>query len=409
MEQSMSSRTFTREEIDKLLTNWQDKRALASANVVELMDLPTFKILTGTGGFKKQQLTGVTETRATPALKALSELWGLFANLGKVLDSAQEKHDALPRWPKATQLDEIGELLTGPSIRVTVKLPFAERTLLSAGEVSSGVTIDRVMDMMTTAYGEGKAIVLEVSSATSLLTKQLNGSTAEVQNLRDLAVKLGEGSLPELDVVKTKVDQLSALIDSDPLGTQSGFADAVAPVIKLARDRVEGLKVIYDQVLVDMELARKTLTSLADTHTKAVAAEAERKLKIWLADERLLPVTPDAESVQALADWLARLEAKLAQNQWQPLRLGVANWSLQATKRLLACQEAASANLEPLNLRQQLRGYLDALKTKAQTYGRGEDEELAAIEAKARALLYTRPTRIVEAESLVQQYAGNLR
>ncbi len=67
-----SSGPMTLEEIDRALADWDSKRTLASQNVIELMDHPTYNMLTGTGGFKATKRTGITEARATPALKSLS-------------------------------------------------------------------------------------------------------------------------------------------------------------------------------------------------------------------------------------------------------------------------------------------------------------------------------------------------
>ncbi len=405
----MSNQVMTLEQLDQLLTQWGAKRVSASKNVLELMDHPTFKHLTGTGGFIAAKLTGVTDARCTPAVKALNELWGLFAEMGKVLDLAQTKRNALKSRPKAAELAEIQELLTGPSVKFSVRLTFAERSLLSPAEVSQGMTLERVMDTMVKAYDGGKVVVLEVAEATDRMQHSLQASLTEVTNLQATAQSLGEGGLPELDLVSRKSEELKGLIDSDPLGVKGDFATAIEPVLKQARDRIEGLKDLYDQIVRDVTLARTTMASIKATHEKAKQALAERELKVWLANADTLPRPPEDSVISGLEEWLVRLENSLAQNKWKPLRMGVANWSLQATERLLACQQACTANLEPLNRRQELRAYLDALKAKAETFGRSEDLELAAIERVARALLYTRPTRMAEAEAKVKEYADNLR
>jgi len=220
---------------------------------------------------------------------------------------------------------------------------------------------------------------------------------------------LGEGSLPELDTVKARAKSLEDTIYSDPLGTKDGFKTSIEPHIRVARDRIHGLRDLYDQIVRDLARARDTMRSLHDTQKAAADAYAERVEKVWLENGDSLPKPPESTTVTTLEEWLGRLEASLAQNKWQPLKMGVSNWSLQATERLLACQKAFNANLEPVNQRRELRAFLDALKTKAEAFGRSEDQDLAAIEKAARALLYTRPTRLAEADKLVKSYAANLR
>lgn len=405
----MSNQVLSLAELNKLLAEWQAKRATASRNVIELLDQPTFKYLTGTGGFKPTQLTGVTDTRCTAKLNALNELWGQFVEVGRVLDEAQAKRDALPRRPGSDQLKEIQDLLTGPSIKFTVQLPFAQRSLLTPAEVATGMTLERVMASMVTAYDEGKVVVLEVDAAVNSLLADASSSQRDIDELKALAVKLGEGDLPELEALRSRAKALEDTIYSDPLGTRDSFKTAIKPHLEAARNRIHGLRDVYDNIVRDLARARDTLKSLTDTRKRAAEAYAEREEKVLVENADKLPRPPEASAVAALEEWLGRLEAGLASNKWKPVEMGVANWSIQAARLSLSCQEAYSANLEPLNKRRELRAFLDALKAKAQGFGRAEDQDLADIENAARALLYTRPTRLAEANKLVQSYAANLR
>jgi ElaB/YqjD/DUF883 family membrane-anchored ribosome-binding protein len=406
---NQSSGPMTLEEIDNALADWDRKRTLASQNVLELMDHPTYNMLTGTSGFKAAKLTGITEARATPALKSLSELWGLFAELGKVLDQAHAKRATVKGLFKGDQLLEIEKLLTGPSVKVTVQVDFAQRSLLTPSDVSDGLTLERVMESMVKAYDDGKKLVLEIDEITTRLHQSLSASIDEIKTLKATAQDLGEGSLPELDVVDARVTELLNSIFSDPLGMQAGFDKQVEPLLKQARDRIGGLKDLFDQVTRDLAHAHETLANLTETQRKAKEALVERELKVYLEDAQTVARPPEDSTVTTLKEWLDRLDASMAAGKWKPLRMGVANWSIQATERLHASQTAYTANLAPLSKRQELRDFLDILKAKAEAFGRSEDVELAPLEKAARALLYTRPTRLAEADKLVQEYAGKLR
>ncbi len=202
---------------------------------------------------------------------------------------------------------------------------------------------------------------------------------------------------------------LQLYLCSDPLGMQAGFDKQVEPLLKQARDRIGGLKDLFDQVTADLAHAHETFANLTETHRKAKEALAECELKVYLENTQTLTRPPEDSTVTTLKDWLERLDASMAQGKWKPLRMGIANWSIQATERLHNCQLAYTANLAPLSQRQELREFLDILKAKAEAFGRSEDDELAPIEKAARALLYTRPTRLAEADKLVQEYAAKLR
>jgi len=399
---------MTLEAIDADLLEWDRKRAVATQNVVDLINNTTYKRLTGAGGFASIKLTGITEARCTPALKALSQIWELFAQIGTVLDQAHDLRQKVRGIFNADQLLELQKLLTGPSVKITVQVDFGKRSLLTPAEVSDGLTLDRVMNSMIAAYDEGKSLIVEVEQAQAFLQQSLVGSIDKIQALQTSAQKLGEGLLPELTALDTKVNEYCDQILSDPLGMKANFERDIAPLLNQASDRISGIKAQFDQVERDLAHAHDTLASLLETHKKAEDAYTERQLKVLSHPGEILPRPPEAGTITSLQDWLGRLDVTMSQGKWKPLSVGVANWSIQATERLHACQVAYAASLELLNKRRDLRDYLGALRTKAQTYGRSEDMELAKIEQAARALLYTRPTDLIEAEKLVKSYAANV-
>ncbi len=54
------------DEIDQLLAAWKQKIQLASQNLLDLQELPTYQRLCGTPGFTTVALTGVTATKVKP-------------------------------------------------------------------------------------------------------------------------------------------------------------------------------------------------------------------------------------------------------------------------------------------------------------------------------------------------------
>ncbi len=96
---------------------------------------------------------------------------------------------------KGDQLLEIEKLLKGPSIKVTVQVDFAQRSLLTPSDVSDGLTLERVMESMVKAYDDGKKLVLEIDEITTRLQQSLSASINEIKTLKATAQDLGEGSL----------------------------------------------------------------------------------------------------------------------------------------------------------------------------------------------------------------------
>jgi hypothetical protein len=114
------------------------------------------------------------------------------------------------------------------------------------------------------------------------------------------------------------------------------------------------------------------------------------------------------ETIDALCQWLSRLETKFAEGLLNPVRVGLDNWMAKAREYIAAEEKACIANNAPLKLRQELRGRLDALKAKALARGLVEDAVLTKLAEQAKQLLYTRPTPLEKAAELVSQYEKRL-
>ena len=70
-----------------------------------------------------------------------------------------------------------------------------------------------------------------------------------------------------------------------------------------------------------------------------------------------------------------------------------------------ACAKARAA----LDMRNELRGRLEAFKAKARAYGVAEHPALTGIARDAEACLYARPTPLGRAVSLIQAYESRLQ
>ena len=120
----------TLEQTDAALAEWQGKLNLASANLLELDDLFTYKRLRGTAG---DALVGVTRDRVLPALAAMDQLWQSLALLTDTIGRAQALRKSASRlWATERSAREIEEILTGPSVLMpAAPAPLAQRELLS--------------------------------------------------------------------------------------------------------------------------------------------------------------------------------------------------------------------------------------------------------------------------------------
>jgi hypothetical protein len=395
------------DEIDAELADWKTRIQLVSDNVIALRESVAYQRLRGEGGWPKVVLAGETQTRVASALAALQELWTHYALLSEMIDRACALR-ATVSWlmPSRDTLAEIETMLRGPSIKLPpTATPLARRGLLSAAEVTEAVTPGRLMEAMARSFETARDAVVAVEAAWDRAAAILGALEVEAAAIAELAASLGEGMPPEVAQARRKAAELQALTDTDPLAASAAATEAEG-LLKAARTRLEQAVQARDRVRADLAEARRLWQALQDTHRRAHAAVAERKLKV-LAECECSPPS-DEEQFNALGAWLDRLDTTAQKGGWKAVGVGLANWTRAARACLSQDEAAFEASDRLLRQRRDLRGLLGALKAKAAAVGRAEDPEASALAAEAWRLLHTRPSPLDRAQELVRDYEARL-
>jgi hypothetical protein len=395
------------DEIDAELADWKIRLQLVSDNVMALRESTAYQRLRGEGGWPKVVLVGGTEARVASALAALQELWTHYALLTEFIDRVTALR-ATVSWlmPSRDTLAEIEMSLRGPSIRLpATATPLASRGLLTAAEVAEAVTPRRLLEAMARSFETARDAVVAVEAAWDRATAILAALETEAEAIAGLAASLGETVPAEVAEARRKAGALRTLTDTDPLAAGAA-ADEAEGLLKAARARLEQAVQTRDQVRADLAGARGLWQVLQDAHRRAVAAVAERELK--LLTESQYPPPADEQRFNSLGPWLDRLDTAIERGGWKAVQVGLANWK-RAARECLADDEAASAASEALlRERRDLRGLLGALKAKAAAVGRAEDPEASALATEAWGLLHARPSPLTRARELVREYEVRL-
>jgi len=396
------------EQIDQLLADWKKKIDLVSQNLINLHGLPTYQRLTGVSGFPKTELTGVTQARVTPAMDAMSNLFQHFDLLVTTISKAVELRKQVPRFLGSEQkIREIEEILTGASIQLAfVQIPLAQRGLLSAATTANAIAPNELLAAMTNAFEVARDAVVAVDEAWLHLEPNLAAAEAEMISLQKLADSLGQGSSSELVAARAKLAALHNWIESDPLGVSADFDGEIKPLIVQVKATLEQLVKQQNKIREDFAAAVHLLKQLVELNRQAETAFAESQEKV--VDHSTLQTPLAQEQIDALSQWLTRLETKFAEGFLNPVRVGLENWTAKVKEYIAAQERAYTANRAPLETRQELRGRLDALKAKALARGLAEDAILTELAHNAKQLLYTRPTPLDQAAELVTQYEKRL-
>ena len=403
-----SNKQVIPEQIDQLLADWKTRLDLASQNMLALQGLTTYQRLAGEAGFPKAQLTETTAIQVSAALDAMNQVFQYFDLLLATISRAAALHRQVPRFLGSDQkLQAVEELLIGQSIQLSViQVPLAQRSLLSAAETTCTVTPDNLLAMMTLTFETARDTILAIDVAWSHLELTLSQVEAEIQALRQQANTLGGNNLTDLRAIQQAIAPLRDRVMTDPLGVKDEFEQQIQPLIERVKDSLNQVLQQHNQIQNGLAIAHTLLQNLTELNQQTHTAYAESLEKV--TDHSGLQPSLSADHLDALCQWLSRLETRFAEGLVSPIQVGLENWTAKVKAAIAIEQCAVTANRRPLETRRELRGRLEALKAKALARGRAEDPILADLSAQAKQILYTRPTDLAKAIELVTQYERHM-
>lgn len=392
------------EQIDRLLAQWKQNLDRISQNLIDLHGLPTYQQLTAMQS--DVELTGKTQAKVVPALSAMNDLFQNFDLLVKTIDRAVMLRKQVPKFLSSSaesQLREIEYLLTGNSIQLGAQqIPLAQRNLLSAAQTQNAIAPAKLLEVMTAAFQVAKDVVVAVETAQSHLAAKLTRAQTEMRSLQTLADSLGVRTSNELAVAQQNLLDLGDRIICDPLGVSDEFEREIEPIIIRSRQYLEEIARQKASVKQELSQAHQLLQNLISLNQQHQTIFAEYQEKITESGTQSQPLTD--EQIEALNQWLDRLAIKFQEGIFQPVKIGLHNWQFRTQEYLSAQQQAYTDNQTALEMRQELRGRLQALQAKALAKGMAENEQLSQIAQQAKQLLYTRPTPLEQAIQLVSEY-----
>ncbi len=286
------------------------------------------------------------------------------------------------------RVERLRALLFGCSIeRPEAASTVGERALLDASRVVERCTPDELLHEMAADFDIVKAVVFGVSSR----WEQLPG---RLRTMRERLERLGDPLPGELD---GELRELSRLLMVDPLAIDD---DRVAAIEQALAET----EAVHDDAVGLVAATRAVVATLPDAVDRAI--EARRSAAERFAEHHLPAVV---EFDASLFDRVEVLEGIAAAGAWRELPAELAaigaiiDELVRRADQLMACAAVLLAE------RNELRGRLDALEAKAGALDRIEDPALSTLAARARSELYTAPTDLDVARTIVQDYLDALR
>ncbi|MFK4100231.1 hypothetical protein ACI2L1_09155 [Streptomyces sp. NPDC019531] len=404
-----------RDEVDRALARLGAEHEAIETSLLALQDHAGRRLLEGA------DLTGVTKECWTSADASITLLWAYFDAYTDALRSAREIRSRR-RWSSREDLVELTELLRGEAVTIagsataTANAPTLQGSSSKLSEQFSLVTL---VERMNELYATSLDMVVAADAVWSALPARIDLLAAELQRTRQLAHSVGvrPGEHPagdDLERITRTLTSLREQVISDPLAfwqrAQGSSAPGGGKPDTTSYDRearaLEDVRREIDAVLTVRQDAEARLVRLRDVLSRAdrTLAEARTARGEVLAKIAATEVPVVGGPPTVLQEQLATAAEYRRHAQWHRLSPLLESLEQKAEDELLRARESLTAVTQPLAVRAELRGRLDAYKAKVARHGLAEDPFLIERYDAARRMLWSAPCDLRVAEQAVLRY-----
>ncbi|MEU5279612.1 hypothetical protein AB0G87_24740 [Streptomyces asoensis] len=407
-----------RDEVDRALARLGAEHEAIETSLLALQDHAGRRLLEGA------ELTGVTKERWASAEVSITLLWAYFDAYTDALRGARDIRSRR-RWSSREDLVELTELLRGESVTVAGSVAGAAGagphtpTLHGTGRLSHSFSLTGLVDRMNELYASSLDMVVTADAVWSALPARIDLLAAELQRTRALAHSVGvrPGEHPagdDLERITRTLTSLREQVVSDPLAFWVRAQGSSAPgggrpdttVYDREARALEDVRREIDAVLTVRQDAEQRLVRLRDVLSRAdrTLAEARTARGEVLAKIAATEVPVVSGPPTVLQEQLATASEYRRQAQWHRLSPLLESLEQKAEDELLRARESLTAVTQPLAVRAELRGRLDAYRAKVARHGLAEDPFLIERYDAARRMLWSAPCDLRVAEQAVLRY-----
>ncbi|MGW7272949.1 hypothetical protein ACWGH5_20760 [Streptomyces sp. NPDC054864] len=402
-----------RDEVDRALARLDAEHEAIETSLLALQDHAGRRLLEGAG------LTGTTQERWQSTEQQITLLWAYFDAYAAALRSAHEVR-ARRRWPNRDDLVELTELLRGESVTVAGgAAPAPSASITGPAKLTERFTLIELVSRMNDLYAHSLDMVVAADAVWSALPARIDLLAAELQRTRQLAHSVGvrPGEHPagdDLERITAELTLLREQVISDPLAFWQPTRGSSAPgggrphTDRYDREAraLEDVRREIDAVLTVRQDAELRLGRLRDVLSRAdrTLAEARSARGEVLAKIAASEVPAVSGPSTALQEQLAMASDYRRHAQWHRLSPLLESLEEKAEDELMRARESLTAVTQPLAVRAELRGRLDAYKAKVARLGHAEDPFLIERYDAARRMLWSAPCDLRVAEQAVLRY-----
>ncbi|MEV3860781.1 hypothetical protein AB0J38_41550 [Streptomyces sp. NPDC050095] len=402
-----------RDEVDRALARLGAEHEAIETSLLALQDHAGRRLLEGA------QLTGTTRERWAAAEQAITLLWTYFDTYTAALRTAREVRSRR-KWPAREELAQLTELLRGDSVTVASSAgQQGAPTLTGPAKLSEHFTLASLVERMNELYASSLDMVVAADAVWSALPARIDMLAAELGRTRQLAHSVGvrPGEHPagdDLERITGALTRLREEVVSDPLAYWQKAPGSSAPgggrpdttaydrqarALEEVRREIEAVLTVRQDAEARLAKLRDVLSRADRTLAEARSARGEVLAKIAASEVPAVSGPPTA-----LQEQLALAAEYRRHGQWHRLSPLLESLESKGEDELLRARESLTAVTQPLAVRAELRGRLDAYKAKVARLGFAEDPFLVERYDAARRMLWSAPCDLRVAEEAVLRY-----
>jgi hypothetical protein len=347
-------------------------------------------------------LTGSSEAAWVRTGSQLSVLWAWYQALAREVEAIGDRRKASGLRPD--DIAEIWRLLSTASVEVPPdSRELASTCLPQAGDVPEKTPIASLVRVISAGYEQVAETITSLFAVMDMALPRLEELDRIVSTAQDQATTVGLRVPNEVLDLRRQLGALRDRACRDPLSLDLEQIPTLAAVIERVRaDLAEAaaslghVEELFAGLEGDLEAAQATIQTA--------------KTAVQTTKEKIEGATIGPEEVDALERTAGELRAQvegarlaMATDRPTALRAGRA---LQPKIAALGSDATrlSSVAAEPMALRQELRGRLDAYQAKAYSLGKGEDALLDRLFRAAQDMLYTAPCDLDAAQRRLAAY-----
>jgi len=303
------------EQIDKLIADNESAFNVLSQKLLGVQDDIQYRAITGTNGFNDPKLTGETKKVVDEAQAIVAAIWFVVNAVAKRIEEVKTKRASIKTGffsGSGTATKEIEDLLTVHNLSLASdsvdKMPKAFRQAVFTQQANSTSVKDSLAACSEQLKVAARAII-GVDECMSGLKAQIADTEAQLTKVLPVVTRVGGSAGLSHSKALAALAVVKANYEFDPLGQRQTYDSNVGTHLSAVNSALDGVNRARDKAHSHLGDARVLMQRLEDKQ-------------------------PSPARTPELRDWLAKLSARVDQEEWATASDGLEDWIKEASAAL---------------------------------------------------------------------------